>query len=85
MRQVILVNSRTFSTGFRPRPPAAAILLCKIFPDGPYGWRMKIALIVIAAAVVAIAGILLAGELGHAHHHLAIVRVVWPGHWIARR
>jgi len=46
---------------------------------------MKIALIVIAAAAVAIAGILLAGELGHALHHLAIVRVVRPGHWIVRR
>jgi hypothetical protein len=28
---------------------------------------------------------MLAGELGHARHHPAIARVVWPGHWIARR
>jgi hypothetical protein len=29
---------------------------------------------------------LLAEELGRArHHHLAVARVVWPGHWISRR
>jgi hypothetical protein len=46
---------------------------------------MKTALIVIAVAAVAITGISLAAALGHTHHHMAFVRVVWPGHWIFRR
>ena len=52
---------------------------------GRIGGYMKTALIVIAAAAIAIAGILPAGELRYARCRPALVRVVLPAHWIVRR